>query len=76
MEGIIAISHSARFISEPPGVLFQNADSQVVSHPEIFTAVGLKWGPEMCYFIKLHGDADVPSQVKMSDLDQTHRRES
>lgn len=73
MEGIIAISHSAKFISEPPGVLFQNADSQVVSHPVTFTSVGLMWGPEMCYFIKLHGDSEVPFQVKMSDLEQTHR---
>lgn len=73
MEGIIAISHSAKFISEPPGVLFQNADSQVGSDPEIFTSVGLMWGPEMCYFTKLHGDSEVPFQAKTSDLDQTHR---
>lgn len=26
----------------------------------------------MCYFIKPHGDSEVPPQVKISDLDQTY----
>lgn len=42
------------------------------ANPKIFNSVGLKWGPETCYFIKLHGDSETPSQLKISNLDQTH----
>lgn len=59
-----------KFILEPPGMLFQNANSQMVSDSEILNSVGLTWGPEIHYFIKLHGDSEVLSQLITSDLHQ------
>lgn len=63
--------HGTIFISEPRGVLFQNADSQVASDPEILNSVGLTWGQEIYYFIKLHGDSEVLYQLKTLILTKT-----
>lgn len=38
-------------MSEPAGVLFQNADSRVISYPEIFNSVGLMGGGVQKYAI-------------------------
>lgn len=53
-------------MSEPPGLLFQNVDSQVIPYPEIFNLVclmGEGGASRNMLFIKLHGDSEVPLQL-------------
>lgn len=75
MKGIIELSDSAKeCLSEPSQVFFSKLQTPRLGHTLVFSNQKVSgWeGSEMCYFIKLHGDAEVPTQVKTSALNQTY----